>query len=89
MSNFYKQLKNGETKGEALRKAQLIYIRDQEIGRRQSHPFYWAGLVIQGNNLPLEKNNHPIAMFLGLLLLTLLILYILRIRKNRHITVHE
>lgn len=89
MSNFYKQLKNGETKGEALRKAQLIYIRDQEIGRRQSHPFYWAGLVIQGNNLPLEKNNHPIAMFLGLLLLTLLILYILRIRKNRHITVNE
>jgi CHAT domain-containing protein len=51
MVNFYKHLKAGDslgraTKAEALRQAALELMRDG----RYSHPFYWAGFVMVGNN---------------------------------------
>lgn len=44
MKEFYKELKNGKTKAEALRLAQLSLLSNQDY----SHPYYWAGFLLIG-----------------------------------------
>ena len=56
MSNFYKGLKDGLHKGEALRQAKLIYI---EQTTALKHPFFWAGFVMIGENDPLMAGSMP------------------------------
>ncbi len=46
MVGFYRHLKNGKTKAEALRQAALKLIND----RRYEEPIYWAGFVVVGAN---------------------------------------
>jgi len=43
MKYFYLQLKKGENKSEALRKAKILMINS-----KYSHPFYWAGFILNG-----------------------------------------
>ncbi|MCJ8280715.1 MAG: CHAT domain-containing protein, partial [Rivularia sp. ALOHA_DT_140] len=46
MVEFYKQLAKPDiSKAEALRKAQISLIKQQEF----KHPFYWATFVLIGN----------------------------------------
>jgi CHAT domain-containing protein len=47
MKRFYTYLRQGTTKDEALREAQLDLIRtnDGEL----SHPYYWAGFSLYGD----------------------------------------
>ncbi|RCJ40943.1 hypothetical protein A6770_36865 [Nostoc minutum NIES-26] len=45
MSEFYKGLRNGLTKAEALRLAQLKLMSDPKY----SHPYFWAGFILVGN----------------------------------------
>jgi CHAT domain-containing protein/tetratricopeptide (TPR) repeat protein len=45
MSNFHLLLKLGNTKSQALRKAQLQLLKNSET----SHPFFWAAFVLYGN----------------------------------------
>ncbi len=44
MSSFYKHLKSGKSKAEALRMAQSEMMRS----KKYAHPFYWAGFVLNG-----------------------------------------
>jgi CHAT domain-containing protein len=46
MQTFYFHLRQGESKDEALRAAQLELIRSQ--GRGLSHPYYWAAFQLYG-----------------------------------------
>jgi CHAT domain-containing protein len=48
MARFYRALKDGRTKGAALREAQLALLRDE-----QSHPFLWAPFQLIGDDGPL------------------------------------
>jgi len=52
---FYDNLSEGMPKDEALRKAKLSYIATAE--GRTAAPQYWAGLVLLGDNSPLELNS--------------------------------
>lgn len=46
MVEFYQQLRQpGITKAEALRKTQLVFLKDGDF----QHPFYWASFVLIGN----------------------------------------
>jgi hypothetical protein len=45
---FYENLRNGRSKSEALKRARLKYL-DQADDLR-SHPYFWATLIIYGNN---------------------------------------
>jgi CHAT domain-containing protein len=45
MKQFYGQLKQGKTKDEALRVAQLYMLRS----RASSHPYYWAAFTLSGD----------------------------------------
>ena len=44
MKEFYKELKDGKTKADALRLAQLSLLSNSDY----SHPYYWAGFLLIG-----------------------------------------
>ncbi|WDD36186.1 CHAT domain-containing protein (plasmid) [Nostoc sp. UHCC 0926] len=44
IKEFYKELKDGKTKAEALRLAQLSLLSNPDY----SHPYYWAGFLLVG-----------------------------------------
>lgn len=69
IKSFYKGLKNGLPKHEALASAKALFI---ETFPEKSHPFFWAGLVINGNTEPL-KFGHPVYLWF-LLLIPLIII---------------
>ena len=52
ISSFCSNLKKGNSKDVALRKAKLSYLRKAgNLGN--THPFYWSAFVVIGNNEPL------------------------------------
>ncbi len=82
MSNFYRHLKRGKPTDEALRIAQLNYLKN--ANPRMGHPHYWLGYVSIGETSPLFASYD--LYFLGLLALALTGLttdQIIRVRKNR------
>jgi CHAT domain-containing protein len=46
-TGFYRNLKNGESRSEALQSAKLRLIRGEE-GGLYAHPFFWAPTIIFG-----------------------------------------
>ncbi len=74
MSQFYKNLKAGMTKPQAIQDAKLHYLKSSPQALR--HPYYWAGFVYYGNDLPIGKggqfSNYAIIAFLLLGVLFLL-----------------
>ncbi len=55
MSLFYKNINKGSNKSDALRDAKLEFLKTQP--KAFQSPFYWAGFVYYGDNLPLELSN--------------------------------
>jgi len=53
MTDFYKQLKAGLPKDEALRQAKLNYL--QNATSKYSHPYFWAAFIPAGDMSTLEK----------------------------------
>jgi len=52
MREFYKLRENGNTKAEALRKAQLTLLMgefESEDGHDYTHPYFWAPFILIGN----------------------------------------
>jgi CHAT domain-containing protein len=48
---FYKNLKDGNSKSKALKKARISFLKKADLLR--SHPYYWSSLVVYGNDTPL------------------------------------
>ncbi|WP_178986756.1 CHAT domain-containing protein [Winogradskyella helgolandensis] len=57
MSYFYKHLKRGEYKDEALKNAKLDYIENTDDDLLK-HPYYWSGFVITGNTDALVETHN-------------------------------
>lgn len=53
--NFYENLDRGNTKSMALRKAKLDYLKNTKE-EELKHPFYWAGIVLVGDNSALTHS---------------------------------
>jgi CHAT domain-containing protein len=51
MTKFYEALRDGETKDDALRTAKLSLIHDHP---EMSHPFFWAGFIVNGKTDPVS-----------------------------------
>ncbi|MCO6490444.1 MAG: CHAT domain-containing protein [Phaeodactylibacter sp.] len=69
MLGFYRHLKAGMGKAEALRQAKLDFLAT--AGQRYTHPFYWGTFILIGDNAPVELggSNAPAWLWgLGLLL---------------------
>lgn len=68
MVEFYRHLKAGQTKDEALRQAKLYYL-DNLLAPEQAHPYYWAGFVSVGDSRPLHRKHNWSGWLIGLGLL--------------------
>lgn len=53
MREFYKNLKRGLPKDEALQQAKISYLKDNANNPKLLAPFYWGGFVLSGNTDPL------------------------------------
>ena len=71
IEGFYKYLKKGYGKDEALRQAKLDYIND--VDGNNAHPFFWAAHIPIGDMSPLEMESnwwvYVLALSGGVLLL--------------------
>jgi CHAT domain-containing protein len=76
---FYRLLRRGKTKDEALRMAKLKYISGiSKANHASAHPYFWAPLVIIGDTAPLSNNRIneiSVAVLAGLLVLTIFFLW--------------
>ena len=82
MSSFYKYLKKGKPKDQALRLAKLDYL--DNANPRLAHPHYWLSYVTIGNSTPLFRSYD--FYFFSLLILAFIGItteQILRIKKAR------
>lgn len=66
IKQFYRNLKKGSSKSNALRKARVKYLAEAE--QMRSHPYFWCTLVIMGDDSPLFYSKARISM-VGLLLI--------------------
>jgi CHAT domain-containing protein len=73
---FYKNLKKGQTKSEALRNAKLSF-RNKYAYSKLSAPYFWAGFVIYGNDAPIanEPSSLPTYLIITTFILSILILF--------------
>lgn len=65
VKSFYKNMRSGQTKSAALRNARLRFLRTADQTR--SHPYYWATLVIYGDDTPLWYDR--VKLYTSLLIL--------------------
>ncbi len=80
LEKFYKYIRQGLSKDEALRQAKLDYL--SEANGRMLLPAYWAGLVVMGNTEPIaiqESNTY----WQWLILIITAVVAIAMIRKQR------
>ena len=80
MKSFYRELKRGMNKSEALRTAKLEYLENASMFR--SNPFYWGSFFVMGNDAPvkLTRSNRSSYWAIGGLLCLLMIGYVLKRR---------
>ncbi|GAB5526902.1 MAG: hypothetical protein Roseis2KO_47740 [Roseivirga sp.] len=81
ISSFYEELSQGKSKSEALRNAKLKYLNEAD-GLR-SHPYYWAHMVVNGNNNPVVKKNMLWIYLTGTLIFIVLIAVIRKVRQRQ------
>jgi len=52
---FYSNIGQGHSSGAALREAKLAYLSDSEVGNTAQSPYFWAGLVVVGDDRVVEQ----------------------------------
>ncbi|NRA91526.1 MAG: CHAT domain-containing protein, partial [Psychroserpens sp.] len=67
MVDFYKNLKRGKTKSEALKDAKLKFRQDHE-GTKLASPYYWAGFVLYGSDVPIIASSINSIWYITLLI---------------------
>lgn len=68
MVEFYKNLKKGLSKKDALRHAKLKYLKSNK-DQILRHPYYWSGIILTGNTMPITNPNYNYFLFLSVILL--------------------
>lgn len=83
MVDFYKNLKKGKTKSEALQRAKINYLRETDNPKLR-HPYYWAGFVLYGDDTPVThlSKSYLIFIFGGIAIAGLAFQYLRRRRKK-------
>jgi len=81
ISNFYKNLDRGLNKKEALREAKLNYLMTNADDPLLQHPYFWSGIVITGNTMPIVSTTNFWWFILGGIFLLLLVVFRKRLLK--------
>jgi len=63
VKGFYQNLKKGNTKSNALRKARIDFLKKAD--QLRSHPYFWSTLVVYGNNAPLYYSKQLFLMVIS------------------------
>jgi CHAT domain-containing protein len=71
MIDFYKNLKAGNEKDEALRLAKLSWLNNDAIPAQMKHPYYWAGFIASGDTTPLVFEESSSIIPLGIIAILL------------------
>ncbi len=81
MLQFFENLKQGQPKNHAIRKAKLVFLVN--AGNRYAHPFYWASFISIGNMepLPLKSSNFGWLWVVPLGLTSYLLYFWLKIKR--------
>jgi CHAT domain-containing protein len=69
---FYKNLEKGMEKDKALQLAKLEFLKQNPL---KTHPYYWSGFILNGNNSALKTKSYYWYYIVGFGLFTLLILF--------------
>ncbi|MTI22635.1 CHAT domain-containing protein [Fulvivirga sp. RKSG066] len=79
MENLFNNLKQGQPKDEALRRAKLSFLSEPK-NKFFHHPYYWSAFVLYGDQEPLQGNTNKqwIVLAAGGLLLVLFSLFFYR-----------
>lgn len=75
MQYFYASIKTGQTKSAALREAKLQYLREAKSDAKLS-PYYWAGFVSIGHDLPMDLDRNSIPWWALLSIAALIFVFI-------------
>lgn len=79
---FYKNLRKGKTKDQALRLAKIEYL--ENANPRLAHPHYWQGFVIIGDNSALYRSyDYYFFGFLILAVIGIITDQLIRLKKAR------
>lgn len=79
MTSFYKHLKAGNSKSEALHRAKLDYISSHSLS--QQSPYYWATFILIGERENILFKNYFSEIFIGVIILLIAFLFFL-VKKN-------
>ena len=83
MISFYKYLKDGMQKNEALQLAKLDYLSSTDDSTLK-HPYYWAGFIVSGDVSPIiSPASGIIYVVLGALLLITGLFYLFNKRRKQ------
>jgi CHAT domain-containing protein len=83
MASFYKNLSDGLSKKEALRQAKLTYLTTND-DPLLNHPYYWSGIVLTGNTMPVVSTNYLLWIFLSIAGVVLIrFLYVLFLKRHK------
>jgi CHAT domain-containing protein len=72
MTSFYKYLKKGKSKQEAMRLSKIDYLENADD--LTSNPYFWSGFVVVGDSSPIYRKSGMIyyisiiILFIGILL---------------------
>ncbi len=80
MKNFYRFLKKGKSKDEALRMAKLKHLENADPFK--AHPYFWLSYVVVGNQSPLYNGNEVLAFIIIISILLIWLIADLLKRKK-------
>lgn len=80
MTLFYKYLKKGKNKNEALRLAKLEFLDSADM--LKSHPYFWGGYVAIGDTSPVFYNRGMLFVLLAGLIVIVFVLFNLYTRRK-------
>ncbi len=82
IESFYKNIKKGMPKDEALQQAKLNYIANAE--GRTINPEYWAGLVLIGDTSPIELQTSYTILYwvFGIVTVLLILFFVIKQKKS-------
>ena len=79
MSSFYKYLLKGKTKSESLQLSKIDFINSADP--LKSHPYFWSGYIVIGNNDALFKPYIKYLIVFGILFVAVFGIFVFRKRR--------
>ncbi|WP_299625841.1 CHAT domain-containing protein [uncultured Tenacibaculum sp.] len=78
MTDFYSNLKDHQSKSEALNNAKRNYLKTHTLSEKS--PYYWASFILIGDTAPTFKSDYTLYYIIGFFVLSLLFLFFFKKR---------